>query len=574
MKALLAGALCLAAAVTADAAEPATAPTSAEPLTPTSPAEADDVWKSDFHGYLRAPVRVSWGPETIVVAGANVAEVNNCATDAALDPHCNGARRGAAHQLHTTPRVPGLSYTDWNYTNSAPGPWAELDFSYGNSRASATVVIGAYSLTSGGYRDLQAQQGIDQAFVTVRFPEAFGDLGGLLWRVGAFHDRYGMAGKYDGGMYETYLFGRTRVAGSTLTADLAVADRWKLTLEQGLGAKIEVQAFTNNQVNEIFNVPTPHNDHAQTAKGYGGPYNRDREDLPYQGAVPQGSTFLHHEHVMLSYKSSSTFGLHFLQALTPDDNWSPQNDNIPHTTDALPRARSAQPGSLTIWGGDVRFDAGPWGYGYLGYAHTTAKNILALADAVEVLHSFAGWNFKQNFFGRTYNPHDGGYEGPQNESGSIDTLLAQYTFSVGALVNAPAGFWGQGPDLAVTAYGMLNLVESHDNLAFKTKKLKYGLDVAYVPWAWLSLGVRGDMVQPDLDGAMRDGGVQGEAGSAKSFGVLSPRVVFKTAFVTHEAVTVQYSRYFLGSHAWPTYPYEWAVASDPDMVAISATVWW
>jgi hypothetical protein len=73
---------------------------------------------------------------------------------------------------------------------------------------------------------------------------------------------------------------------------------------------------------------------------------------------------------------------------------------------------------------------------------------------------------------------------------------------------------------------------------------------------------------------MQDGGEQGESGAAKSFGVLSPRVVFKTAFVTHEAVTLQYSRYFLGSRAWPTYPYEWAVASDPDLVAISATVWW
>jgi len=545
--------------------------TQAEELAPTATSGSSDEWKMDFHGYMRAPLRLSWGPETLVQSSAGP-----MMPDHTTDPHDNTAMQGKSFQLHTTPRNPGLSYTDWNYTNTTPGPWAQLNFSYGNSRAAMTIIVGSYSLTTAGYRNLQAQQGIDQAFVTVNFPEAFGDMGGLVWTVGAFNNRYGTAGKYDGGAYETYLFGRTRVAGSTLQANLDLGGPFSLTIEQGLGAKIEIQAFTNNGVNQVFQIPTPYNDQSHTAAGYGSVYNRDREDLPYQGPVPQGSTLVHHYHLGLAYKKLLVFGAHFLQSYTPDDNWNPQNDFIPNTSDRLPRRYGPQPGRMTIYGGDIRLSGGVLGEGYLGYSHIGASNVLALADAIEVLHSFAGWNFKQNFFGRTYDPHTGTYQGPQNESGTVDTILAQYTFSLGALVNYPGNFWGQGPDLNATVFGMLNLVDSKGTAAssFKTKKLKYGLDVAYIPLSWVGVGIRGDVVQPDLDATVKDGNDEGNAGSVRNFKVITPRIVFRTGFLTHETITVQYSHYFLGDRAYPTYPYEFAVKSDADMFAVAATMWW
>jgi len=297
--------------------------------------------------------------------------------------------------------------------------------------------------------------------------------------------------------------------------------------------------------------------------------------LPYQGPAPQGSTLVHHYHLGLAYKKFAILGAHFIQSITPDDNWNPQNDNIPNTSDQLPRAKGPQPGHMTIYGLDFRLSGGVFGEGYIGWSHIDAKNVLALADAVEVLHSFAGWNFKQNFFGRTYDPHTGNfYQGPQNESGTVDTILAQYTFSLGALVNYPGNFWGQGPDLNATIFGMLNIVDSQGPMPFKTKKLKFGADVAYIPLSWVGFGIRGDVVQPDLDATVKDGGDDGNAGSVRNFKVITPRVVFRTGFLTHETITVQYSHYFLGDRAWPTYPYEWAVKSDADMFAIAATMWW
>ena len=71
-------------------------------------------------------------------------------------------------KLHAPPQIPDGTYTDWRYTNNLPGPWAELRFAYGNQRVTGNVLIAAYNITEGGYRNLQAQLGIDQAFVTTR----------------------------------------------------------------------------------------------------------------------------------------------------------------------------------------------------------------------------------------------------------------------------------------------------------------------------------------------------------------------------------------------------------------------
>ncbi len=103
-------------------------------------------------------MRVSFGPPT----------PSTLITMQAPSPVTSGT------QLHSTPRVRGASAIDWQYTNTITGPWSQLNFSYGNSRAMMAVVVDGYSQTSGGYRNLQAQQGIDQAFITLNFPEAPG----------------------------------------------------------------------------------------------------------------------------------------------------------------------------------------------------------------------------------------------------------------------------------------------------------------------------------------------------------------------------------------------------------------
>ena len=201
----------------------------AETLTPSTSGAADE-WKFDFHGYLRAPMRASIGPATPLTQPS----IYNPTPKDSYPPNMPPPTSGL--QWHSPTRVPGYLYTTWEYTNTVSGPWSQLNFSYGNSKVTATVIVDAYNQTDGSYRNIQAQQGIDQAFITLNFPDVFGDYGGLVWNVGTFQNRYGTAGRYDGGMYETYLFGRTHQTGETLTANFSNLDAhgdWTFTLEQG-----------------------------------------------------------------------------------------------------------------------------------------------------------------------------------------------------------------------------------------------------------------------------------------------------------------------------------------------------
>jgi hypothetical protein len=258
-------------------------------------------------------------------------------------------------------------------------------------------------------------------------------------------------GKYDGGMYETYIIGRTHITGETLTANLTNLDNagnWAVSVEHGFGAKYDVIPFTNNQNYQIYDIPL------SMPGATSQPYlaDRDPEYLPYAGAVPQGSTFLHHFHLGAKYQKLWTFGAHYIYTWTPDDNWHPINSTLENGSDAVPRARGPIQGSIGVLGADVRLNGGVYGDGYFAYSHIDARNINALADSLEVIHSRSGYNFKQNFFGQTYDPHSGSYQGPQNETGTVDNLALQYSFSFGALSRYPEDWWGDGPDIVLTAF--------------------------------------------------------------------------------------------------------------------------
>ncbi len=174
----------------------------------------------------------------------------------------------------------------------------------------------------------------------------------------------------------------------------------------------------------------------------------------------------------------------------------------------------------------MKFTGGEYGDGYLSFTHIDARNINALAESLEVLHTKGGANFKQAYFGQGYNFHTGIYNGPQNETGTVNSVDFQYSFSFGAFARAPEDWWGDGPDLVVTGFGMFTSVDSkapphrgrqcdpnrrqlvdrdrtrrRGTWDMSTKKLKFGVDAIYTPLSWLGAGVRFDQVRPDMDDA-------------------------------------------------------------------------
>ena len=473
------------------------APAAAEPET--------GEWKFDVTGYFRAPLRFSWGPPT------------------SSDPFEPGVNAGT--QIRTPPLVPDANYIDWRYTNSMVGPWTELNFHYGNDRVKATVQIASYNITDSGYRRLESNLGINEAFLSMSYPEFIDEDGRLTLIAGAYTNRYGAAGRYDAGRYETYLFGRTHVAGVTATFDQDVGD-WTGEFEGSFGGKLEPIPF--------YGPPG--------APGMTTPANQQLPAWePYPGPVPQESTFVWSAHLGAVYKKMVIAGLHFIDVFANDNeragsyaggtnpSWDGTYGIVAGMVNPKSPARlpSASKPDLWITGGDIKLLGGVLGDGYIGVSYLKATNALYLADAIEVLHSFGGWQLHDNYFGAP--------GGVDPVTGSITSVELQYSFSFGQLFHYPQAFWGDGVDIIGTIFGMFNHVNAPDAAGFTMNKLKFGTEWTYTPLPWLGIGGRYDVVEPNLDN------------SGESFSVISPRIIFRTAFVTHEQVMLQYSRYFYGN---------------------------
>jgi hypothetical protein len=519
----------------------------------TSPAEPPPVvapepsaeWKFEVTGYFRAPLRMSWGPST---------------TSPGVDVNGNDIPPSAAGtQLRTPPLVPDANYIDWRYTNSLVAPWTELNFKYGNDRVKAQVQIASYNLTDPGYRRLESNLGINQAFITLLWPELANiENLHLTLTVGGFTNRYGAAGRYDAGKYETYLFGRTHVAGATVNVAWDATEDWTFQIEGGGGAKLE---------------PIPY-------YGAPGPSTQPRTSLPmwepYPGPRPQESAFLAHLHLGAVFKRQWILGAHFIDVFANDNERSTAfgemtfgNQCTASAGIATPPAVCARPYTeprprIMVYGADIK-QLHPWlGDAYLGFSVVDARNAIYLGDAIEVLHSFGGWQLHDNYFGRP---------GETNlVTGKIYSTLAQYSLSFGQLLWHPQSFWGQGPDLVLTVFGMFNYVDldvpaGANPLFDQRKKLKFGAEMTYLPLDWFGVGFRGDVVQTNLDD------------SSTNFSVFSPRLIFRTAFVTHEQIMIQYSRYFTGDGVRGMFPYNeqpgagGLLGTDKNAAQIAAIIW-
>ena len=454
-------------------------------------------WALQIHGFLRAPMAIGIGPRPNTVAGQSPLGV------------------------HSPPMTADSNYVNWGYTNLIGSPWAELKITFGNTRAAATVSLAAYNLTDAGYRNLTAQLGFNQAFLTLHFPRVVRRTD-LVVNAGAFANGYGGSGKYDAGRYDTYVIGRTHVAGEQTNISIDLGHKWQLQIEQGFGVKLDVIPFQNNN----------------TLPSY----------LPYPGPAAQGTTLLHHEHIGLKYSTKVLLGLHYLKAWTQDGRASIAGPDQNAPTD--------QPdGSQEIIGADVRFNGGVFGDGYFGVSRLAADHVLQVADAIEVIHSIGGWQLANNYLGPNCN---GG-------TGTIWSLMFQYTFSLAKALRAPEPFWGQGPDVLCTFFGMANWVSSPDPIYHKITKFKWGADVTYLFLRWMGAAARFDMLEPNMNDDRR------------SFYAITANLIFRTAFVTHEQLIVGYTHYFYGPDVVATFQPGFPNSMfkpDPDALQIRAVMWW
>ncbi|MDI3288576.1 hypothetical protein [Polyangium sp. 15x6] len=407
----------------------------------------------EFHGYFRAPMRIGIG-----------------ARDNPLPDQSKTT-------LHA-PVVPDDQYLNWQYSGHQARDWAELYFSYSKGWAKATAGILAFNFTDAAWKENLAQFGIAQGWVTLT-PE-------LPWlnvrleaKVGSFWGRYGMAGRYDAGYYDTFLFGRTHTLGETLRMEIDVGD-FTLWGEQGFGVR----------------RPNP------------SIYNDAR------------FTLVNHLHAGLNWKKMLDVSAHHFYT------WAQEEDRPGSTLVNVPN------GNMSVIGADVRLDANMYGYLYAGFSRVSAENARVVGPAVEVIHANGGGEFA---LGITSNYLDDAT--PQSEgNGAVNTLLAQYELSIANILSnmkTPGQrYWGEGPDLKIAAFTMANFISSKDPDMDGVRKLKYGFDLNGRIKSWLGLGLRFDRLQPN------------SKIPEQSFAILSPRIVFRSDWLAHEEISLQYSRYF------------------------------
>jgi hypothetical protein len=538
---------------------------------------ATDEWRFAFHGFSRYPMRIGIGNRPACPAGTPTG--TSVSPSGALMPAMNSAQvpcagAGQSHTALHTPFTPDTQYLDWRYERQQEYDWTELFFNYGNSIVTGTVGIEAFGFSDAEYINFTnsaTQLGIAQAYLTIHPDLGLSSLH-FTWKVGSFWDKYGTASQYDAGKYDTYMFGRTHQMGESLAAEYTLDD-YTFRLSHGIGTRAEQVAFTPLQ------------------------YGAATLPAGAENNYP-GFTLLNHIHAGVSYKKVLDVNAHYLSSWAQDYRAVGINNG------------AGTDGHIDVYGGEATVKMGPLGGRlYVAYSRIVASNPQAVGPVVEAVHSLGGGNYESgngvldNFFGCSNtnamgpgtggaNPTTGNCETVQNsigaDHGTVDSIEIQYEYGLGTLIKRlleSEAKW----EAYLALFGMYSSVTSSLDPGLGTngmngtgttllgngvQKLKYGADLIVTPLSWLGFGARADIVQPtnkDLDNGQR-------------FWVISPKVMVKTKWVTHEEVTAWYSHYSYGANVLPLPPNGIANPNsvgtpgpfppDENVVGIKGTIWW
>lgn len=473
--------------------------------TPRMGEPAGPDWRFDFHGFFVAPLRVGINSREVALPGQSKTV------------------------LHVPPTVPDDLET-FSHTGVTPIPQAQLNFSYGNDIVTGTAsLLAQVPNVSTGFFDPAAQQGIYDLFLTI-LPK-LGERARLTLNVGAFSNRYGVAGEYDEGRYGTPLIARINGVGENVSFAYQF-DKLTLMVEQG------IMGQSNKANNQL--TPDGWND-------FGDPR--------------AGSTFAHHFHLGATYNRMLTVGGHYVGAWAQDDRAT---------------GSSYPDGRIDIFGLDVRLTLGRFGHFYSAFSSVNADNSRTVGKLIEVLNTRGGKGLMDNYLG----PSSAG-------TGRLFVAGGQYDLSIGRLISYPVPFNGDGPDIYASLFALYTYVNSEDHEAIaadgsinhsgngqrlwdNVAKLKFGGEATYTFLPWMGASLRYDQVAPDLDRKNR------------SFSIIAPRLIFHTDWQSRDQVVLQYSRWIYGSdtRVRDGYPAKEDNASpravDPDehMISLSASMWW
>jgi hypothetical protein len=452
----------------------------------------------DYHGYFRLPMTLGWNHRK------------------------NPAPDQAGTVFHVPAVVPDNNEGTWLYSNTVPNSWANIQMSYGNKYVTGIIGLGAWHFTAAPNNATatgNANVSMGPVLIHIQSPDLLQTKIRLDWDIGAFGNRYGYAGRFDFGQYGMFVIGATGAVGETLGLETDLGDS-TFRLEHGFG---------------------------------GNPYVNDSS---------LGSSLLHHAHLFYGYKQNFKVGLHYMTAWTTDERPSrPNGLLLTSGANTLPQTYSATTdpnkpiteGRETIFGADMRANAGILGSLYVGGSIIKASHADTVAPLIYVLNAVGGRGLRDNFLGG-----DG--------SGTISSILLQYDYSFVTLArylaNYPQSYWTNGPDLTLSLFATMSKIKSDSYPVYVTDtsptpatppivdtglrktnptngetKTKFGGELMYSALPYITFGARFDRVIPWSQ-------TKTDFPSGEAFSVLSPKILVKTNFFSRETLTFQYSHYY------------------------------
>jgi hypothetical protein len=212
-------------------------------------------------------------------------------------------------------------------------------------------------------------------------------------------------------------------------------------------------------------------------------------------------------------------------------------------------------GSITVLGGDVRFSASHAGHGYVGASYTIANNARTLGRILSIMNTQGGADLMRDYLG----PNSSG-------NGKILTVGGEYNLSLSRLLFYPRDYDGKSRDIILSVFGIYSHIASADAQFNGDNRFKVGGEGTYTLLPWLAVSFRGDYVRPT-------GNVAG-----REFGILTPRIIFRTSWQARNQVALQYSRFVYGSNPIVRSGYpavdDPSIKPDKDMLSLSASMWW
>lgn len=357
----------------------------------------------------------------------------------------------------------------FQYTRLQESDWSEIYFSAQSKNLSADVALMGSLFTDWARPLLDRQWGIAQGSVTFKY-ESLGPK--LRFRM---HIRAGSFWDRFGWLenYDTYVFGRTHQMGGQVRLEFETKPV-TLWLVQGVGAHLD--AIEANQ----------------------------------------GLTLMNYLHLGASIHKVAHLGFYFIDTLAQDKR----------------QLKEVQDASMRVVGLDLRLNPF-FGNFYLAGSITTAEQAQYLSPVLEVMHSWGGRGFTENYLGT--DKSDG--------TGSLYSLAGEYTFSLRRVLSAIAperGGFLRGGDIqwkwfGLTAYTKSKQVDPDPTINRDGRlAFKWGTELFYQPLSFLFAALRYDRVIIDVQD------------DAAAFRIVSPRIGATVNWLLGAQIFLQYSRYVYG----------------------------